>query len=122
MKCTDLKLWFRVGHARRARRREKEIQQAETGGLGETALPRFEIPRNLLGKLSRLLRVGFTMGLGGVALTAAESTRPNVVLIMCDDLNDYIEPLGGHPQAQTPNLNRLARSGVTFRQAHTNIP
>ncbi len=122
MKCTDLKLWFRVGRARRARRREKEIQQIETGGLGETALPRFEIPKSLLGKLSRLLRVGFSMGLGGVALTAADTARPNVVLIMCDDLNDYIEPLGGHPQARTPNLNRLARSGVAFRQAHTNIP
>ncbi|MEM8670863.1 MAG: sulfatase [Planctomycetota bacterium] len=48
--------------------------------------------------------------------------RPNVILIMCDDLNDYIEGLGGHPQARTPNIARLAESGVTFAQAHCNIP
>ncbi len=57
-----------------------------------------------------------------IAASASVASRPNVVLIMCDDLNDYIEPLGAHSQAYTPNLTRLARSGVTFRQAHTNIP
>ena len=48
--------------------------------------------------------------------------KPNVVLIMCDDLNDYVEGFGGHPQAKTPNIARLAKSGVTFTQAHCNIP
>ncbi len=52
--------------------------------------------------------------------TAAE--KPNVLLIVCDDLNDYIESLGGHPQAQTPNIERLAEGGVCFAQAHCNIP
>jgi arylsulfatase A-like enzyme len=47
---------------------------------------------------------------------------PNVLLIVADDLNDYIAPLGGHPQARTPHIDRLAASGVTFRQAHCNIP
>jgi len=55
-------------------------------------------------------------------LFAADSDRPNVLLIMCDDLNDYVETWGGHPQVRTPNLNRLVKSGVSFRQAHTNIP
>ncbi|MCP4785796.1 MAG: sulfatase [Fuerstiella sp.] len=48
--------------------------------------------------------------------------RPNVILIICDDLNDYVEGFGGHPQARTPNMRRLARSGVSFTQAHCNIP
>jgi iduronate 2-sulfatase len=48
--------------------------------------------------------------------------RPNVILIVCDDLNDYIEGLDGHPQAQTPNMERLSKSGVCFTQAHCNIP
>ena len=47
---------------------------------------------------------------------------PNVILIICDDLNDYVEGFGGHPQAKTPNMARLARSGVSFSQAHCNIP
>ena len=58
--------------------------------------------------------------LGVSPATAAE--KPNVLLIVCDDLNDYIESLGGHPQAQTPNIERLSKSGVCFAQAHCNIP
>jgi len=40
--------------------------------------------------------------------------QPNVLFISIDDLNDWIEPLGGHPQARTPNLNRLAKQAVNF--------
>ena len=39
---------------------------------------------------------------------SAQDDRPNVLFVAIDDLNDWIEPLGGHPQAKTPNLNRLA--------------
>ena len=53
-------------------------------------------------------------------LRAAE--KPNVILIVCDDLNDYVEGFGGHPNAVTPNMARLAASGVSFTQAHCNIP
>ena len=48
--------------------------------------------------------------------------KPNVLLIVCDDLNDYLGVLGGHPQAETPNIDRLVRSGVNFTQAHCTIP
>jgi len=54
--------------------------------------------------------------------TAVASNKPNVILILCDDLNDYIEGLGGHPQAKTPNIERLSQSGVSFTQAHCTIP
>jgi arylsulfatase A-like enzyme len=50
-----------------------------------------------------------------------ESTQPNVVLIIIDDLNDYQGCFGGHPQARTPNIDRLATEGVRFVNAHTNI-
>lgn len=42
---------------------------------------------------------------------------PNVLFIAIDDLNDWIGPLGGNPQAITPNLDRLAQSGVFFTNA-----
>ena len=29
--------------------------------------------------------------------------KPNVVMIVIDDLNDYVTGMGGHPQAKTPN-------------------
>ncbi|NNC87185.1 MAG: sulfatase [Akkermansiaceae bacterium] len=48
--------------------------------------------------------------------------KPNVLLIVCDDLNDYVETLGGHPQARTPHIRKLLESGVSFTQAHCNIP
>lgn len=48
--------------------------------------------------------------------------RPNVLLIMVDDLNDYQGFFGGHPQAQTPNIDQLASSGTAFTNAQTNVP
>ncbi len=50
------------------------------------------------------------------------SSRPNVLVIMVDDLNDCIEGMGGHAQTLTPNMTRLAQSGVSFRRAYTNAP
>jgi len=48
--------------------------------------------------------------------------KPNVVVIVCDDLNDYVAGMGGHPQAKTPNIAKLARSGVAFKRAYSNNP
>ncbi len=52
----------------------------------------------------------------------AKKERPNVVFMVCDDLNDYIGAFGGHPQAKTPNIDALAASGVKFLNAQSNIP
>lgn len=47
---------------------------------------------------------------------------PNYLFIAIDDLNDWIGVLGGHPQAKTPNIDRLAKRGVLFANAHTQAP
>lgn len=52
----------------------------------------------------------------------AQSNKPNVVFIICDDLNDYEGVFGGHPQVKTPNIDKLSKSGVTFTNAHSNCP
>jgi len=57
-----------------------------------------------------------TILLGTVVLSAVE--RPNFLMIASDDLNNWIGCLGGHPQAKTPNLDRLAARGVVFSNAH----
>ncbi|MDA8042467.1 MAG: sulfatase-like hydrolase/transferase, partial [Pirellulales bacterium] len=49
---------------------------------------------------------------------ASAADRPNVVLISVDDLNDWCGCLGGHPQASTPHLDRLADRGMLFANAH----
>lgn len=52
----------------------------------------------------------------------SNQSRPNVLFISLDDLNDWIGCLGGHPQTITPNLDRLAASGILFTNAHCAAP
>ncbi len=47
------------------------------------------------------------------------SSYPDILFISIDDLNDWVGPLGGHPQAQTPNMDRLAERGITFTNARS---
>ena len=57
--------------------------------------------------------------------TSAESQaaeRPNVLFIAVDDLNHWVTHLGRNIQAQTPNIDRLAKMGVTFRHAYCAVP
>jgi arylsulfatase A-like enzyme len=53
-------------------------------------------------------------------LNAAE--RPNVLMIVVDDLNDWIGCLKGQPSALTPHIDRLAKRGTLFSNAHTQAP
>lgn len=53
-------------------------------------------------------------------LSAAD--RPNVLFIAVDDLNDWIGCLDVHPDARTPNMDRLAARGVLFTNAHCAAP
>ncbi len=48
--------------------------------------------------------------------------KKNILFIGIDDLNDWVGCLGGHPQTRTPNLDRLAASGVLFTNAHCSAP
>ena len=51
----------------------------------------------------------------------APSRRPNLLLIMADDLNDDMGTFG-HKIVKTPNLDRLAARGVRFERAYTQFP
>lgn len=57
-----------------------------------------------------------------LTLPLAAAQKPNVLFISIDDLNDWIGALGGHPQAKTPNLDRLAAQSVLFTRAYTAAP
>ena len=48
--------------------------------------------------------------------------KPNVVMIVLDDLNDFIGVMNGHPQSKTPNIDKLASQAVLFNNAHSNVP
>jgi len=65
----------------------------------------------------------FLVSMGCQSQQIKESLKQaNVLLIMIDDLNDYQGVFGGHPQAKTPNIDKLAQSGTKFSNAHSNVP
>jgi len=55
---------------------------------------------------------------------AAAETRekPNILFIAIDDLNDWVEPLAGHPQTLTPNLDKFAAGAVNFTRNYCTSP
>lgn len=75
----------------------------------------------MLGPLTCLFLTLAPLGDGNPAAGVRDGT-PNVLLIAVDDLNDWVGCLGGHPQARTPNIDRLARRGTLFTNAHCQAP
>jgi hypothetical protein len=55
-------------------------------------------------------------------LTARGEDRPNVLFIAVDDLRDWVGHLDGHPNAKTPNIDRLAERGVSFTRTYCSAP
>jgi arylsulfatase A-like enzyme len=71
--------------------------------------------------MKRLLSfiAGFTL-LGGSVFAASPSVRPNIVVILADDLG-YGDPQCYNPERgriRTPHMDRLAREGMRFTDAH----
>lgn len=56
--------------------------------------------------------------LGPAGFAAAGAQRPNVLFIALDDLNDWIQLLDPDAPIRTPNIERLAKRGVTFTSAY----
>jgi len=49
-------------------------------------------------------------------------TKPNVLLIMVDQMRGDCLSILDHPVVDTPNLDQLARNGVLFKNAYTATP
>lgn len=81
------------------------------------------------GELSRRAFLG-TVGVGAAAAAAgvpaagaaAHAKRPNVLLIVCDDLGGHDLTCYGSSFYETPNIDRLAREGVRFTQSYAAGP
>lgn len=52
-------------------------------------------------------------------LTAAEQQRPNIILIMADDMGYECVGANGSQHYKTPNLDRLAADGMRFEHAYS---
>jgi arylsulfatase A-like enzyme len=53
---------------------------------------------------------------------AKPAAKPNVLFIVIDDLNDYLSLLGKYPGVKTPNLDKFAKSAMTFTRAYCAAP
>jgi len=58
----------------------------------------------------------------GSAPASAEATRPNVIVIVVDDLRFDEFGAGGHPYLETPNIDRLAAEGAMFTDTFYAVP
>jgi arylsulfatase A len=55
-----------------------------------------------------------------IAASAVSAERPNIVLILADDMGYGDLGCYGHPVAKTPHIDNLARHGVRFTQYYAN--
>ncbi len=54
-------------------------------------------------------------------VTAAEADKPNILFIVCDDLNTHVTP-SGYDAVKTPVLSTLAKEGMVFNRAFCQYP
>ncbi|MSV27962.1 MAG: DUF4976 domain-containing protein [Bryobacterales bacterium] len=69
----------------------------------------------------------FLKTLGGLPaasalLSAADAGRPNIVFILTDDQRWDEMSIAGHPFLKTPNMDRVGREGVLFKNCFVSIP
>ncbi|MEN8117403.1 MAG: sulfatase [Bacteroidota bacterium] len=75
--------------------------------------------------LNKFFRLTLFIGVIVMVISCAKkesSQKPNILFIAIDDMNDWVGVLGGHPQAKTPNIDRLAGQGILFTNAHAPAP
>lgn len=71
--------------------------------------------------MESITRRGFTAALAGApAMLRAQSSRPNIILIITDDQGYGDLSLHGNDKLQTPNIDSIGRGGVQFSQFHVN--
>lgn len=91
---------------------------ATDGTFAEADIPFYGTPPGNLHPTMMKTLILVLVSLGMFVWGGDAPGRPNVLFISVDDLNNWIGCLGGHPQARTPNIDRLAASGVLFENAY----
>jgi arylsulfatase A len=68
----------------------------------------------------KILKLVFVLGIISMFITGCEQKestliRPNIVLIMADDMGYECVGANGNTEYETPNLDRLAASGIGLK-------
>ena len=75
----------------------------------------------MTGSLKNFPRIAITLVVSMLAFVQFASAQPNVLFLICDDLNCDLGCYG-HPQVQSPNIDRLAERGVRFANTYCQYP
>ncbi len=75
--------------------------------------------RSVIRSLAALFLIGLSLS---AAPSSRAATRPNVLVLFCDDLGYGDLACQGHPHIQTPNLDRLARQGIRLTDCYSSAP
>lgn len=59
------------------------------------------------------------LALGLLPAAASEANRPNIVVVLADDMGWGDSGTYGHKRIQTPNMDKLAAAGVKFTQGYS---
>ena len=73
-------------------------------------------------RLTRQMLLAMLMILSASALSAEQLARPNIVVVLVDDLRWDELGCTGHPFVNTPHIDRIANEGVRFRNAFCTTP
>jgi arylsulfatase A-like enzyme len=69
-----------------------------------------------------LLAVFWWLAAATAALAATNSSKPNIIFVLVDDLRWDDLGCAGHPFSRTPHIDRVAREGTQFLNAFATTP
>ncbi|MCK0148280.1 sulfatase [Arenibacter sp. F26102] len=72
-------------------------------------------------KISGIFFLGFYICCS-LEINAQKQEKSNVLVVIYDDLNDWILHPEGHPRSITPNMDRLRGRSTNFTNAHAVVP
>lgn len=75
---------------------------------------------NLMNSTTRILSI-LALFCSSLMPSFAIARKPNVLFIVCDDLNTHVST-SGYPHISTPAFDQLAADGMTFRRAYCQYP
>jgi len=79
--------------------------------------------REFLGKAGMVgIGLGTVTGCAATGTAAKSSRRPNIIYLLADQLRYQSCGYAGDTKAHTPNLDRMAGEGISFRQAVSHMP